>query len=52
MARWSNYFIPAIIVMEGLLIVGKTAIGQATVRLLKLNAPMRLAEREALRSIL
>jgi hypothetical protein len=27
------------------------AIGQATVRLLKLNAPMRLAEREALRSI-
>jgi hypothetical protein len=43
--RWADHF-----AVEGILIVGQTAIGRATVRLLKLNAPARLAEREALRS--
>jgi hypothetical protein len=43
--EWTEHF-----VVEGLLFVGRTAIGQATVRLLKLNAPIRLAEREALRA--
>ena len=44
--EWPEHFL-----VEGLLIVGRTTIGQATVRVLKLNAPVRLAEREALRSV-
>jgi hypothetical protein len=42
--QWAEHF-----VVEGLLISGRTVIGRATVRLLKLNAPERLAEREARR---
>jgi hypothetical protein len=45
--EWVEHF-----VVEGPLIIGRTVIGQATVRLLKLNGPMRLAEREARRSTL
>jgi len=40
--RWVEHFAVA-----GLRIVGQTAIGRATVRLLKFNSPERLAEREA-----
>jgi hypothetical protein len=43
--EWAEHF-----AVEGLLIVGQTTIGQATTRLLKLNAPIRLAERDALRA--
>jgi hypothetical protein len=43
--EWTEHF-----VVDGLLFLGRTAIGQATVRLLKLNAPIRLAEREAWRA--
>ena len=42
---WAEHF-----AIEGLRIVGLTDIGRATVRLLKLNAPERLAEREARRT--
>lgn len=38
---WMEHF-----VREGQRIIGRSAVGQATVRLLKLNAPERLAERE------
>ena len=38
---WAEHF-----VCEGPRILGRTAAGRATVRLLKLNAPERLAERE------
>ena len=42
---WVDHF-----VVEGFAISGRTAIGRATVRLLKFNSPERLAEREARRS--
>ena len=38
---WAEHF-----VREGPRIIGRTAVGRVTVRLLKLNAPERLAERE------
>ena len=38
---WMEHF-----VREGQRIIGRSAVGQVTVRLLKLNAPERLAERE------
>jgi hypothetical protein len=40
--QWSEHF-----AMEGIRVMGQTAIGRATVRLLKLNSPERVAEREA-----
>jgi hypothetical protein len=42
--RWSDHFR-----LVGVRIVWRTAIGEATVRLLKLNDPMRIEERRALR---
>jgi len=42
--RWEEHF-----VMEGVVLAGLTAIGRASVRLLKLNAPERIAERASRR---
>ena len=39
--RWAEHF-----VVHGVMFLGLTVIGKATIRLLKLNAPERLAERE------
>lgn len=36
---------------EGVFIVGQTAVGRATVVLLRINDPMRIIEREALRAV-
>lgn len=44
--RWEEHF-----ALEGARIVGLTACGRATVRLLQFNTPARLAERELLQGI-
>lgn len=44
--QWSDHFL-----LDGALILGRTAIGRATIVLLRLNEPQRLITREVLLSI-
>lgn len=44
--EWESHFL-----LEGVLITGLTPIGRATVRLLQLNSPERLAQRQLLQDV-
>jgi hypothetical protein len=41
--RWADHF-----VLQGSYVMGKTAVGRATVRLLRINDPLQLLQRQSL----